>query len=851
MNHKIVTVMLAFVVLFPGVSTANMGITGWFPNQYEFQCEDFERNGLLTSAAQRLELGENIYIYNSTYLSNNPETWYDLQSALSQTKDLLLESHGVHDVSYGISALILEPYADWNYALAAYDSYGAALGFDSFCLTSSNSVGLTALGIETLLEPYSDPDGLKLIFSCYSAFLKNAWGSFSPYGGGGSYYGYAIAVPNSIACSEYDNIVRVLSCEDHDWTGLENDIYSAYGYSNRIGVFSGNPDNAFNRYISCRSYDANFDAVGAWNGSFHWICTNEQRWSQYIIEGVDAIGDQPDTLAIVNGFGFDGSGVHRSYSVKVPQRSYLRVRELDNYFNVTSSDWTTWQEKPDDWFLESGKEITMGPMRVAADGRVVGIPVSSEKDFQIQPSDVVVYTTEDLSIEANRIRGSWQMTTSKSGNYFRARTWTGSEDPEEIRSLYRQIAQANQDYNANNQDSPYRQWPILQIVGDGNMVITEEDTIQMGPHQFVWEDGQYGGSGNGIWCSYSLMTDTDGDGIPNGPVVVLPMHDFVHAQIHADAVEHWNSNGPMGNEVLLCLDDTYGGVSSPWLESKMFNEFETSYVNPQGMRLKAVMKESDYLPTDNWVETRNQMIEDGTSMINSGVAEVWYTGLAAGPRTHTYFLEGVNEWTRPQEFLLYGPTCQFGDMYSGTGHQIMKEMFNTTGGIVVGGIGQLSAAYYPQHRILSLLMQEMIPQMPDGTLLTDAAFQIQQEFLQRYPEFYEYGLGIHCVGSIAKMLRSPLSPVQDDELVLINDFNLRSIASGSSGGLKFNLPKRSQVNLKVYDLKGRLISTILDESMSQGSHHATFNTNRLASGVYFARLQVGNRSESIKITIVK
>jgi hypothetical protein len=700
---------------------------------------------------------------------------------------------------------------------------------------------------------------MKLIYACRSTFCKDAWGSFNSTDSGGSYFGYPIDIANSIACEDLDIMVRTLACEDFDSTMLENDILTAYAQSSGEGIMYGNQENAFNPAVSCHSWDAAFAGVAAWGGEIHWIAKDEQRYSQYIIEGVDAMGGRPETLCVVNGRGSDGTGVYRSYSASVPQRRYLRVRELDDMFVVTTSDWVMWGDAPGNWPLEPGDEFALLPLRATSSGEIADSrrgPVEKKERFDIEPTDVVVYTTTGYEVIANRIRGSWQMTTDLNGNYLRARTWSGSDDPLDVQDLYRQVFQANQQYNAANPDTPYRARPILQIVGDGVLRVADEDTVRVGPRHFRWSEGEHGGSGDGGFSSYALMTDIDGDDIPDGPDVVIPLQDYAQAQIHADAVEDWNASGPLGNDVLLCLDDAYGGVAADWMEPRVFGEFASSYVQSRGLQLKDVLKESDYLPYEDWNETVAQMIIDGTNLVNSGIAEVWYTGLAAATSNHTQFMEGVADWTTPQRFLLFGPSCDFGDptraLHQNGDSQILKEMFdNPGGGIVVGGIGQFNALYYHVHRRLALLMQEILPQMPEGTLLADAKYEILREFLSRYPELKDMGLGIHCVGSVAKLKSCDMTSVDGDPLTAHPDLGLTGHLAGSGASFRFSLSQNDRVNLKVYDIRGRLISTLLDKEMQQGEHSVQWEGKRIASGLYFARLQVGKVTESLKISIVK
>lgn len=58
--------------------------------------------------------------------------------------------------------------------------------------------------------------------------------------------------------------------------------------------------------------------------------------------------------------------------------------------------------------------------------------------------------------------------------------------------------------------------------------------------------------------------------------------------------------------------------------------------------------------------------------------------------------------------------------------------------------------------------------------------------------------------------------------------------------ISYQLPIDSFVSLKIYDVLGREVETLVDERQTAGSHLVTFKANNFASGVYFCRLQVEN-----------
>jgi hypothetical protein len=74
----------------------------------------------------------------------------------------------------------------------------------------------------------------------------------------------------------------------------------------------------------------------------------------------------------------------------------------------------------------------------------------------------------------------------------------------------------------------------------------------------------------------------------------------------------------------------------------------------------------------------------------------------------------------------------------------------------------------------------------------------------------------------------------------------------SSTKIDFYLPSDSWVTLKIYDILGREVMTCINGMMSQGSYNQyPIKTTRLASGVYFYRLQAGSFTQTKKMVLIK
>lgn len=69
--------------------------------------------------------------------------------------------------------------------------------------------------------------------------------------------------------------------------------------------------------------------------------------------------------------------------------------------------------------------------------------------------------------------------------------------------------------------------------------------------------------------------------------------------------------------------------------------------------------------------------------------------------------------------------------------------------------------------------------------------------------------------------------------------------------IKFSIPISHFVTLKVYDILGRELVTLVNEEKQPGIYEVKFNGGNFSSGVYFYRLQSGSYSETKKLILMK
>jgi len=69
--------------------------------------------------------------------------------------------------------------------------------------------------------------------------------------------------------------------------------------------------------------------------------------------------------------------------------------------------------------------------------------------------------------------------------------------------------------------------------------------------------------------------------------------------------------------------------------------------------------------------------------------------------------------------------------------------------------------------------------------------------------------------------------------------------------LKYSIPKQSHVNLKVYNLLGKEVATLVNNLQSAGVYKYSFDASNLSSGIYFVSLQAGDFLQVRKMTLLK
>ena len=126
------------------------------------------------------------------------------------------------------------------------------------------------------------------------------------------------------------------------------------------------------------------------------------------------------------------------------------------------------------------------------------------------------------------------------------------------------------------------------------------------------------------------------------------------------------------------------------------------------------------------------------------------------------------------------------------------------------------------------------------------------------------GRGIWAVGTLGKITyHSPLMDIAKLSSEVPANYSLHQNYPNPfnpSTKIKFDIPSygfptgtfgNDRVLLKVFDITGKEVATLVNEHLQPGTYEVTFDGSNLTSGVYFYKLTAGNYSETKKLVLLK
>jgi hypothetical protein len=121
-------------------------------------------------------------------------------------------------------------------------------------------------------------------------------------------------------------------------------------------------------------------------------------------------------------------------------------------------------------------------------------------------------------------------------------------------------------------------------------------------------------------------------------------------------------------------------------------------------------------------------------------------------------------------------------------------------------------------------------------------------------------LGVHEVSTIPPLDQITLMAIRDT-VTSVKDANENMVSYkleqnypnpfNSSTNIKYAISQSSRVSIKVFDLMGKEVATLLNRYQQAGRYDIIFQANDLASGIYFYSLRSGDFVATKKLILLK
>jgi hypothetical protein len=96
---------------------------------------------------------------------------------------------------------------------------------------------------------------------------------------------------------------------------------------------------------------------------------------------------------------------------------------------------------------------------------------------------------------------------------------------------------------------------------------------------------------------------------------------------------------------------------------------------------------------------------------------------------------------------------------------------------------------------------------------------------------------------------SPVAGIEDGEVITARKFNLKQNYPNPfnpTTTIEYTIPNKTNVTLKVFDIRGREVVRLVDKNEVAGTHTVNFDASNFATGIYFYQLTAGDNQALVK-----
>jgi hypothetical protein len=411
-------------------------------------------------------------------------------------------------------------------------------------------------------------------------------------------------------------------------------------------------------------------------------------------------------------------------------------------------------------------------------------------------------------------------------------------------------------------DSLGETYPRVLIVGDANEA-GEPEKNQVGVGYFTDPTGACH-FGDATQCpTEDAALDFDNDGLADMDVARLPL---THAWKVSAAVENFlskvNEAEATDRAVFTVGDLEWQGISPVGLPELMTELMATFEANGYDVRY---MKESDYS-----IYNRESRQLDMADTLDEGVDIVVNIGtLSNRSRIAGDFIQKVNSphwdmaWlddSGPRPFVFFGPSCDIADFDrdNPTYDPILAEMFLCNQPDKAAAVAWISHGRGNWGSWYRLFAEEFTGWLFSGETVDvlDSFWRTKRSCWVKYPEMRNFLRSLFYLGWPVR-IRGNCEAGADVESGAAAELSLQVFPNPARHGatVRFGLPGEGDVQVAVYDVRGRRVAEVARGRHKAGWHNVEWQGRhaggeRVGPGVYFVRLSINGCSTSKKVLLV-
>ncbi len=172
----------------------------------------------------------------------------------------------------------------------------------------------------------------------------------------------------------------------------------------------------------------------------------------------------------------------------------------------------------------------------------------------------------------------------------------------------------------------------------------------------------------------------------------------------------------------------------------------------------------------------------------------------------------------------------------------------------VAGTGWLDTFAYDQRVLLSTGPFDLVKDKPQNIIIAytamrgnDALDAVRRGKMLVSEVIREYDSNFVSLTYEA----APSSPPPSNQLTYYKLYQNYPNPLNPSTNIKYSVPQKSQVQIKVFDVLGNEIETIVNEQKPIGTYEITWDAANLPSGVYFYQLKAGDFIQTKKMVLLR